>query len=183
MIKPNGFDDVKPMMASPLLFPPKAGPVKLVIIKLWHEINIYNKSAMRILLDIAEGENKGYFTALSELKKKDIYITHYQGISEKGIGYYKGIIASIEKSNSFTIDWNGCESQFTYKYIGCNLRDEEYIDGDGKLRTSLKPAYFCSVQSLLENKHEILPVKKVKIQTASQINDSIQEFADSDLPF
>lgn len=185
MFKPQGFDESKVTIASPLLFPPKPGPTKLVIIKLWHEQKD-GKTVLRMWLDIAEGQSKGFFTHLSEAKKKDIYITHYQGTDGKGLGYYKGIITSIEKSNEMKIDWDGPEDQCQYKFIGSNLRNEGYYDDDGKEQMSLKPVYFCSVQSLKEDKHEIFADKpaKVKGQTRHSPNgENPPDFTDDDLPF
>jgi hypothetical protein len=187
MEKPAGFDESESRQESTLFFRPKPGPVTLVIIRLWHDKNKEGEKVMRMLLDIGSGDSKGYFWMLSKQKKKEIFISHYQGMGEKGLPYYKGIMTAIERSNNFKIDWEKDESQFALKKIGANLREEEYYDEDGKIQTSLKPVYFCSVQSLTEKEHPVLPVKRVTPAQSNYsvpVNDAgVPDFTDDDLPF
>lgn len=69
----------------------------------------------------------------------------------------KAFITAVEHSNDgFKFAWNGWQA-FADKRVGGTFREEEYLNTNGDIRTSVKLAWFCSTKEV-DNQ----PIPKVK---------------------
>ncbi len=144
-----------------------------------------NGNEMLVLsLDIAEGEYAGYymdgFNARKE-KAKDgetpkWYCKMYQlteGNSEK---FYKGLITTIEQSNS-GYKWDFDEKSLKNKLIGVIFGEEEYTY-NGEIKVNVKPTYTRAIDKIRKGDFNV-PARK----TAPISFELISEEVDDDLPF
>lgn len=167
---------------------PKAGPCVLIIERMIVEIKNGEQRAI-FYLDIADGEFSGHFKKLSEKFDKNRLLRYYQNTEGKGTPYFKGIMKAIENENSFTFDWD--ESKLHGKRVGGNLREEEYMNRDGGIATALRVAYLCSIRSVMNGEHKVLPVKKLRLEAEEPEYNYDQRrpdedelpHSDNDLPF
>ncbi len=146
-----------------------------------------------IAFDIAEGEHKNFYQRkFEELKKanNDPAITvkyPNNGIyrvmldSEKAAGYMKGLITSIEASNT-NFKWNWDEKELKDKLFGGIFGEEEYEKMDGKIGTSVKLRWVRSVQAIEDGKYKI-PDKKCLNKKSDNIFNTDVGDDDDDLPF
>lgn len=130
-------------------------------------------------LDIAEGNDKNHFRDLGEKLNKECYITHRQGVEGKSLPYFKGFITSVEESNQ-GYKWNWDEHGLARKKVGACLREEEYINNSGDVRTTLRVAYFCGADRVRKGEVKQLQTKKLD---GSPAQPPTAPQPDNDLPF
>ena len=157
MRKPEGYEQSEAVEGG--FRSPSAGPCIIGITRTQVEVK---NGEQRIVLycDIAEGEFKNYYRRQSEKWNKNRYLRYYQKTEGKSLPYFKGIITTMEKENSFVFDWN--EASLHFKKTGANLQEEEYRRTDGSIGTVLRIAYLCSMESVHAGQHKVLPIKKLK---------------------
>ena len=107
-----------------------------------------------LLLDIAEGEYKGYYQSRyrqdsehngTSAKWKGVFRQGYEG--EKSLAYFRGMITSIEKSNpGYKWDWN--EDGLKGKRVGVIFGREQFRGADGELHWCTKPLFIRSIDAL-----------------------------------
>lgn len=123
-----------------------------------------------LLLDIAEGDKKGFFQDrfdknTKQDKKWDCVLrividdeSKSTDERKKIAGRLKGSIASIEDSNpGFKFAWN--EESLKDKIVGAEFGLEEYTAQDGSTRTISKVRRLRSKESVLQNKVEMPQVR------------------------
>jgi hypothetical protein len=162
MKKPDGYDQSE---AKDGVFKrPSAGPCILGVTNATTQKNKNQEQQLVLFLDIAEGEFKNFYRQQGERFNKKQYLRFYQNTEGKSLPHFKGIVLAFEESNQgFKFDFD--ESTLVKRRIGANLREEEYVrTKDGAIGTNLRVAYLCSVRSVVEGKHKVLPIKKLARQ-------------------
>jgi hypothetical protein len=179
MQKPNGYDTTTPQ--SGMIEYPEAGPIKCIIIAAKTEISSNGNEMLVLDLDIHEGKFAGFYARKfnnDERENKRWQLKHYRLTNEENVGRLKGDIKAIEESNpGFIFDFN--ESSLVNKVVGCNLREEEYLNSKGEIKSSLKPVYLFPLKDILKQKH--LSKKEVKEKTDSEIIENV--VSNNNLPF
>lgn len=188
MEKLNGWENANSYGDFKLL---KAGAYKCEIKKVEEFKSSNDKKFVKISLDIADGEFKGYFTekykndTRADKKWSGIWNLFLEGYEQGSVNSkFKGFITSIEKSNQgFVWDWN--EQNLTNKVVGIVFRDEEFKANDGSIKSSAKPFYAVPVDEL--DKVKIPEPKLLEGEVGSISNDisnnNSEIFIGDDLPF
>lgn len=181
MNKPSGYDSAKAKTGfqEALEIKPFIG----IIVNVLDNPSKNGNEMMTLHLDVAEGNQKGFFekkfTTKTKFEKK-WHFCHYRLITEENTEYLKGDIESIEKSNpGFVFDFNDIQKIIGLK-IGVNPRSEEYAGKDGNIYSSPKPLYLFPIQDI--DKQKVLKTKKIAVEkneSSEQNNNSDS----SDLPF
>ena len=149
---------------------------------------------LTLALDIDEGEQKGFFMKRFEELKKErtdpnqevkypnaaIYHQMLEG-NEKAVGFLKGLMTSLEASNSnFKWDWN--EKKLVGLKCGAIFGEEEYEKLDGSVGITTKVQFIRTVQAIQEGKFKVPELKK--LPQKGEAFDSFGTVAsDDDLPF
>lgn len=150
MQKPNDWDSVQPQQfgASTGL---TAGPKICKIVKCYSGETKEYKEKIVFELDIASGEEKGYFSKLSEKLGEPKFAQVHQCTDGASTPYFKGRIKAIEESNQgFTFNFD--EKSLVGKFVGCMFQIEEYINKNGEPREIAKPQWFFPVGKIAEQK-------------------------------
>ena len=94
---------------------------------------------------------------------------------------FKGFCTSIEKSNGTKIQWGaGFEASIVGKYIGGIFGEEEYVNGNGDIKTARKLFWWRSTDSIADAK---IPDKRTVDRPADDGFMEIPANAADDLPF
>lgn len=149
------------------------------------------KKMLVIAFDIEEGEHKGFYQRQHEENMKNAdpnNMPKWRGVyrqmleGEKAVGYLKGLMTSLENSNTnFKWDWD--EKKLTGLLFGGIFGEEEYERIDGSIGTSTKLKYIRTVQAIRDGKYKVPDIKKLP-----QKGEAFEEFLsntnqDDDLPF
>jgi hypothetical protein len=174
MFKPSNYDTEEPKTFSNEN--PVAGPYIAKIISA-EETNSKAGNKMLVLsIDIAEGPFKSFYSDLSNRVTKNCLLKHYRVLSEDNAGYLKGDILAIEHSNEgFKYDFN--EKSFEGKFVGINLREEEYKASDGNIKISFKILHLCGVPDVKKGAIKAPKPKLLAMQAQSR------EAGSDDLPW
>lgn len=132
----------------------EAGAYKCKIIKAEEYQGQSGNKSLKVMVDIANGEFKEYFTNkykndTREEKKWDNNACKYLGLGETGLPFLKGFITCVENSN-VGYKWNWDETTLKGKEIGCVFTYEEYEKQDGSKGVKVKLSQFRSVDKLGE---------------------------------
>ena len=106
-----------------------------------------------ILFDIAEGEHKGYYGRIFDAAKKNSpEKAAWKGLCRQltqgnSLPYFKGIIKSIERSNTGYV-WNWEEKSLVRKKFGGVFGREQFLGNDGKPHWSTKCVQIRSLDGL-----------------------------------
>lgn len=98
-------------------------------------------------------------------------------------GFFKGFIKAVEESNS-GYDFEKAkadERTLSSKWVGLVFREEEYEGSDGKIRTSVKPAWAVSCDRIVDGVE--VPAKKELAKKPSAMYDAVEEDDSDQLPF
>ena len=118
-----------------------------------------NKEMLVLTLDVASGEHKGIF-ASSQYPPMYRQLTGNDDGDEKKQSFFKGLITAIEKSNDgYKWDWN--PAGLVGKLLAVAFGEEEYLNKDGALATSVKPRFVRSTQQMREGTIEVPALKKL----------------------
>mgnify|MGYP001066499549 CR=1 FL=1 len=188
MLKPNDYEQVK---AYGEYKPLRLGGHICKIIKVEETFSRSQRPMLNIYLDIADGEQKGYFKnqydrddrpdkkwgcIVYQLKRDN------EGHTHRG---FKTFITCVEKSNpGFTVVWGDEFSKcFTGKFIGGVFGREQYRNTYGELKWSTKCLNFRSVETI--RKGVDIPEDKYLKDTAPKAasNDFEEVTGDDELPF
>ena len=113
------------------------------------------KRQLVLMLDIAEGEYEGYFSAAYKRSQsnygKDAKWSngglYRQGYEGKQLPWFKGLMTAIEAWNA-GYRWNWDESTLKGKFIGIVFGREQYIGSDGQPRLATKALMARSPEGL-----------------------------------
>lgn len=153
------------------------------------------KDMLVIAFDIFEqGEFTDYYKKMFDrMKAKNpdakwagIFRTTITNSDGKTNGFFKGLIESVEASNSgYDFRASGCnEISLQGKIVGFNFGEEEYLNSYGEVKTSVKPMYAVSVADI-NSGTVIPPTKKLLDQNrnAPVHQTEFTELTDESLPF
>jgi len=119
--------------------------------------DVPEKEYLKISYDIAEGDLKNYYSEMKQRTGYDLPVI-YKSYKDKALGFFKAFLDSVIASNpGYT--WNNDERTLTRKFVGCVLREEEYRNRDGEIKTRLTPAVFYPVQDIRTGKFTVLDRK------------------------
>lgn len=141
-------------------------------------------------LDVQEnGEHDGIFQREYESRKAQaadakwpnagLYRQFTQAKDGGTNPYFKGLIKAIEDSNNFT--WNFDERELRGKRIGIIYREEEFLDMQGAVRTTVKPAWARSVATI-ERGVEAPEIKRLAGNAIPPVS-AFTPAEEEDLPF
>lgn len=137
----------------------------IVVIKRAYEyVGMTGNESLKIEIDIADGEQKGFFQKqydenTNSDKKWPSAGCKYISLKEENLPMFKGFITTVENSNA-GYTWNFDEKTLTGKKLVGVFGLEEYLDNEGKLKTATKLTQFRSLDKL--NEIKIPKVKTLK---------------------
>ncbi|MBU2703661.1 hypothetical protein Ga0466249_004809 [Sporomusaceae bacterium BoRhaA] len=123
------------------------------------------KKMLILLIDIAEGEFKDFYSQQYERKLKINSEAKWQGVYRQltegnSTSFFKGLITSIENSNpGYKWDWN--EKALKGKLFGGVFGQEEYLNNQDEIKVSTKCVAIRSVDSIRKNDFKVPEIKKV----------------------
>lgn len=129
------------------------------IIQLGTVLDVPEKEYLKISYDIADGKLKGYYTDMYQRTGYELP-TFIRSYKERALGFFKAFIDAVAASNP-QYKWNNDERTLTKLYVGCVLREEEYRNRSGELKTILKPDVFLPIADIRAGKFEVKPCKKL----------------------
>lgn len=138
------------------------------------------KEYLRISYDIAEGKFKGYYTDMYQRTGYELP-TFIRSYKERALGFFKAFIDAVTASNP-QYKWNNDERTLTKLYVGCVLREEEYRNRSGELKTVLKPDVFLPIADIRAGKFAVKPCKKLSEGTGGASNGSFTSGASNYTP-
>lgn len=136
-------------------------------------------TSLKVCVDIAGNDKqKGFFkkqydnNMLSE-KKWPTGATRYFSLKKESLGYTKGFITSLEKSNNgFKFNTSKGWEQLNGLKCAAAFGLEEYTDNEGKTRTATKLTQFRSLDKLKD-----IQIPKVKMLDGTYVDyDDYNEF-------
>lgn len=149
MKKPEGYDEAQAITGESQSLP--AG-LYVCIIKGAIEEEKKGKKLLSIAFDIAEGEYKGFYQQRYNADKnqdKKWPGVHRQYTEGKSVGFFKGMITSIEESNpGFKFDFD--EQKLKGKKFGAVMGREQFLTSDGQKKFATKIFWIRSIEGLKE---------------------------------
>lgn len=156
--KPKGYEEVKEFTEFEQL---EVGGHELIITKIepvkgsfWQAIDIFFDTTKTDIQPNYFSKNHsegGYYFGQHRLFLPD----ESQKDSDKygySVSALKQFITSVERSNQgFTFDWSTW-NVMQGKQVGGNFGEEEYLNRDNEVRTSVKLRWFCSVDKVADQK-------------------------------
>lgn len=109
------------------------------------------KEALKLYLDIADGEQKGYFKKQYDKDTRQVKkwkCTFMQLTDGNSTQYFKGLISAIEKSNP-QFKWNWDEKALKNLLIGGVFGREQYQKNNGELAWYTKCVNVRSIEAIL----------------------------------
>lgn len=175
--KPQGYD-AAPAYTGEFQQLPK-GKYECRIVQVATQTSKNGNEQFVILYDIAAGEHKDFYQKMFDAdKSRDATGAKWRGVFKqnmdgKGLSWFKGIITSLERSNSFTFQWDkeGNEKTMVGKRFGGIFRRRQYEKEDGSRPIITELFQIRSVAGLAEAEvpeDELLPEGPVGRPTPAQ---------------
>ena len=158
IVKPQGYDEARAFTGEFASLP--AG-CYVCVIKQASMVKTQNgRDQIAILFDIAEGEQKGFYSTQFEAAKAQDSSAKWKGVHKQimdgsSLPFFKGLMTSIERSNSgFVFPWGreGNEKTLAGKKFGAVMGREEFLTADGKKRWATKIEQIRSIDGLKDAK-------------------------------
>ena len=139
------------------------------------------KEQLRIEYDIAEGPFKNYAADTAE-RSGWWPLDTVKSYKAKALPFFKAFTDAVEATNA-GYKWNFDERTLVGKGVGIVLREEEYYNRSGQLKTRLKPYEFMAVARIRGGDFTV-PERKVADQ-AQQTTSPFTDLGEDDgtLPF
>ena len=187
MMKPPGFDEATAIKGGGFPQLPPGGYI-CRIVEAKEQQSKSKRNMMVIALDIAEGEYKDFYgkqfqrrrAENAEAKWPCLYYQMMEG-DDYTMGRLKGMLIALEESNAnFKVaSWDWDEKKLK-KLLCCGVfREEEYLNHEGKVRTSVKCISILPKADLPTVK---VPEKKT-LEPSQQNNGGWGDIPDEDIPF
>lgn len=162
------------------------------IMKAWVETTRNGSEQLVLALEIAEGNYEGFARKQFNSRKANnpnaawpcIFKQFALGTDGQTNPFFKGMLKSIEESNAGYV-WNWQEATLANKMIGMIFREEEFEASDGSIKTTVRPAFPRSVQTI-RNGVETPEIRRLNNNRAAQPNAQNAGFTpvdDDELPF
>ncbi len=130
------------------------------VLKIMHADNVPNKNYLRLELDIATGDHRGYYTQLFD-RARFWGLTSYRSYTEKNMGWFKSFMELLESENEgFKWEWD--ETKLIGLEFGGVLGLEEYLANDGTVKASLKLKKTYTKAEIESGNFVVPPIKKLK---------------------
>lgn len=179
MRKPKNYDQVE---VNTGWEPLEVGGHYLEILSVEERMSKNNQSMLVVMFDTAANDKQPKYFRSNHEKGR-----YYQGTTyilntddEWAVRRLKQFVTSVEHSNpGFEFDWN--INSFRGKKVGGVFGQEEYINQNNEVKTSVKLRWFCGI-----DKVETASIPKRKeVENKPKTNNSsyFDPLADSDLPF
>ncbi len=188
MNKPQGYDEAQSYTGDFEQLKLGGHVCKIIGVKIEYTPNT-NAEVLILALDIAEGEQAGYYQKqFDEAKKKDPQTkwkcTYRQFTQGNSTPYFKGMIENIEKSNAgYNFESTGFNEQtLVGKLIGGVFGREQYQAQDGKLKFATKCRSLRTVEAV-RNGIEAPEDKLLETQNNDYFSPDSYSSTDDDLPF
>lgn len=140
-----------------------------------HESNFSGNISLKISVDISGNDKqKGFFKKqydenTSADKKWPTGAVKYLSLKDEQLGYLKGFITALEKSNpNFKFNKKGTWEQLKNLKLAGQFGLEEYKKQDGTIGTAIKLVQFRSLDKL----------KEIKIPKVKKLDGSFVEYED-----
>ena len=171
MRKPEGYDEAQAITGEGQALPAGLYVCKIIMAI---ETKRNGKSTLEIAYDVAEGEYKDFYqkryNANTSTDKK--WPAIYRQITEgKSVGFFKGLITSIEESNP-GYKWNWDENTLKGKKFGAVMGREQFLTQDGQKKFATKIFWIRSVEGL---KNATIPDDKL-------LQDNTAGYPEPDMP-
>ena len=160
MKKPAGYDEAETYTGEYEGPGPLPAGLYVCQIKGATTETIKGKEYLVIAFDIIDGDYAGYYQAAYNMDTRDNKKwkgVHRQGTEGSSLPFFKGLIASIEKSNpGYT--WNWDENTLKGKKFGAVMGREEFLTQDGQKKMATKIRNIRSIEGL---KNATIPEDKL----------------------
>ena len=156
--KPANWETTPEMTGEFLTLP--AGGYVCKIVNAEESETSTGKECLILRIDISEGEYQNFFTNQYQNDTRQTPLWPNGGIYRQitegsSLGFFKGMISAIEKSNKgYKWDWN--PESLKNKLVGIIFQKEEYLGNDGTYKWSTKPRFVRTVDKILSGDFIIL---------------------------
>ncbi len=147
----------------------------------------YRDNCLKVSYDIAEGQFKNYYSKQYEQWGGTWRGTSYQAVESRSgdvLASFSNFIYCIEASNrGYT--WNWDERTLKGLKVGIVLREEEWINNEGEVKTTLKLDEWKTIADISNGNFKVKDTKKAdKPQTNKQVNNNTNfNVDDNDIQF
>lgn len=165
-------------------------PAGIYGVKITNVIDVPEKEYLEVYCDITKGEFANYFKLLTESGFKDSSKC-IRSYTKNALAFFKGFITAVEKTNpGYHWDWD--EKKLIGKNVMAVFGEEEYLDKDGNVKTSVKVVEFRSLEAFQKGLIKVPELKKLptiesmmsETKEEPQLNPgSMQVISDDELPF
>lgn len=142
--------------------------------------DVEDREYLKLSYDIAMGEFKDYY--LDKMEKYGFWGgTFVRSYKEKAIGFFKGFISAVEKSNP-GYKWTWDEKSLIGKYLCLVLGEEEYLKKDNTVGTRLYVAKNLDKETFVKGNIKIPTLKVLPKESKPEFTE-VPADDDDDLPF
>lgn len=148
----------------------------------------YGNNCLKISYDIADGQFKGYFANQYDRWGGTWRGTQYQAVEARNgdvLASFSNFIYCVEDSNRGYV-WNWDERTLKGLRVGIVLREEEWINNDGEVRTSLKVSDWKTVSDIKDGNFTVRAPKKAEAKQNKKSHTSRTstfDISDNDIQF
>ena len=161
------------------------------VVKITGVINDPKKEYLKIVYDIAEGDEAGrYSDDWGQNPDHDYAHSFFRSYKEKALGMFKGFLKTVEDSNpGYTWDWH--EDKLCGKLIGIVLGNEEYMSNRGEIAVRLAVRSVITPEKIRAGEFNIPDTKRYKPKDGETVTASVSSgpdfsqelIEDKDIPF
>lgn len=156
--KPQGYDESWAFTGEAPQLP--AGCYVCTVKQVTEQTTQSGRPQMVVLFDIAEGEQKDFYKKQFDLARKNSPDAKWKGVHKQlmdgsSIPFFKGLMTSIERSNSgYVFPWGkeGNEKTLIGKKFGAVMGREQFLAQDGSLKWTTKIDQIRSLEGLKDAK-------------------------------
>lgn len=182
MKKPDGYDSAEAKQGGVFRNPEAGGYILGIVNTDMRKTKDEGRDMLVLSLDIADGEFKYFYRELSLKLSKDCYLKNYLVCEGDNVPFFKGAITAIEHSNPGFV-FNFDEKTLIKKLVGANLREEDYINKNNEVKSILKIAYLCGVESVRKGLPILEPKKLTDTKKPAGEPLPPEPMAQDNLPF
>jgi len=136
---------------------PVSGGYQFICVNIEESTSKAGNSMVIIWLDIAVGEFKNCFEKFP--------LKYYQLCTGDQTEYFKGVMKAFHDSNPvhrpFVVNNEFDSGRLVKLNVGGCLGEEEYVDKNGDVKSSMKVAYLCGTERVTKGEIMPIPIKTV----------------------
>ena len=137
---------------------------------------------LEVYLDVVEGDYADYYTNRGEKSgqkkakwfypKITLWYDEESPYAESNLQNFKQMITSLKNSNEgYDFEESYDEEELVDRLVGVIFRDEEFLTSDGQVKSTSKPVFFRSVDSV---RNDDIPIMKPKLLKTNKDEDSVK---------